>query len=162
MASVMGICGGLVGPKSGNVEKPLVVVCFFEVSRATWGRQRGEQRSEPDRLGGGRGRVNPPPRRLVWRFWEVWRVGCWFGASTRLEARGLGGLNTNVMRVASQRCQQTAEKYRLGGGRGRVNLPLVGLFEVLEVWMLVHSIYTPRGQRPRRICLFHHRPRNCR
>ena len=31
MASVMGICGGLVGPKSGNVEKPLVFVCFFDV-----------------------------------------------------------------------------------------------------------------------------------
>ena len=26
------------------------------------------------------------------RFWEVWRVGGWFRASTRLEARGLGGL----------------------------------------------------------------------
>ena len=30
MASVMGICGGLVGPKSENVEKPLVFACFFE------------------------------------------------------------------------------------------------------------------------------------
>ena len=25
-------------------------------------------------MGGGRARVNPPPRRLVWRFWGVWRV----------------------------------------------------------------------------------------
>ena len=52
-----------------------------------------EQRSEPDRLGWGRGRVNPPPRRVVWRFWEVWRVCCWVRASTHLEARGLGGLD---------------------------------------------------------------------
>ena len=29
-----------------------------------------------------------------------------------------------------------AESWPLGGGRGRVNLPLVGLFEVLEVWSL--------------------------
>ena len=34
----------------------------------------------------------------------------------------------------SQECKEAAEKYRPGGGRGRVNLPLVGLFEVLEVW----------------------------
>ena len=44
-----------------------------------------------------------------------------------------------------------AETWTLGGGRGRVNLPLVGLFEVLEGWRLVRGIYTPRGQRPRRI-----------
>ena len=36
MASVMGICGGLVGPKSGNVEKVLVFKAFFKgVKRAT-------------------------------------------------------------------------------------------------------------------------------
>ena len=29
MASVMGICAGLVGPKSGNVEKVLVFKAFF-------------------------------------------------------------------------------------------------------------------------------------
>ena len=33
MASVMGICGGLVGPKSGNVEKVLVFKAFFKGSR---------------------------------------------------------------------------------------------------------------------------------
>ena len=44
------------------------------------------RRSGPDRLGRGRGRVNPPPRRLVWRF------GGLVTASTRLEAQGLGGL----------------------------------------------------------------------
>ena len=47
--------------------------------------------SEPWRLGGGRERVNPPPRRLVWRFWEVWRVWKLRSSSTRLEAEGLGG-----------------------------------------------------------------------
>ena len=30
MASVMGICGGLVGPKSGNVEKVLVFKGFLK------------------------------------------------------------------------------------------------------------------------------------
>ena len=50
-----------------------------------------EQNAEKCRLGGGRGRGNPPPRRLVWRFWEVWRVWKLRTASTRQEARGLGG-----------------------------------------------------------------------
>ena len=41
-----------------------------------------------------KGRVDPPPCGLVWRFggFRVWRVCCLGGASTRLEARGLGGL----------------------------------------------------------------------
>ena len=30
MARVMGICGGLVGPKTENVEKPLVLPLLFE------------------------------------------------------------------------------------------------------------------------------------
>ena len=92
MANAMGIYGGLEGPKSENVENTLVLPLLFEGSRVGGGRQPNEQPSEPDRLGGGRGRVNPPPRRLVWRFWEVWRVWCCFEASTRLEAQGLGGL----------------------------------------------------------------------
>ena len=33
MASVMGICAGLVGPKSENVKKVLVFKAFFEGSR---------------------------------------------------------------------------------------------------------------------------------
>ena len=33
MASVMGICGGLVGPKSGNVEEVLVFNAFVEGSK---------------------------------------------------------------------------------------------------------------------------------
>ena len=70
----LGIYGALMGPKSENVEKSVVLPLLFEGSRAAWLRQPNEKPSEPDRLGGGRGRVNPPPRRLVWRFWEVWRV----------------------------------------------------------------------------------------
>ena len=37
MASVMGICGGLVGPKSENVEKALVLLLLFEGSRVPRG-----------------------------------------------------------------------------------------------------------------------------
>ena len=90
-ACVMHTCTGLVGPKTGKVKKLLVFKAFLKGSSYPRGDSENEQLSGPDRLGGGRGRVNPPPRRLVWRFWEVWRVGCWFAASTRLEARGLGG-----------------------------------------------------------------------
>ena len=57
-------------------------------------------------MGGGRGRVNPPPRSLVWRFWEVWRVWrvcCWVGASKRLEARGLGGFMKKEVSVNVRR-----------------------------------------------------------
>ena len=57
-----------MGPKSENVEKPLVFVCFFEGQRCDEDPGARLQRSEPDRLGGGRGRVNPPLRRLLWRF----------------------------------------------------------------------------------------------
>ena len=77
--------------KSENVETPLVFVCFFEGQNGEEDSREEFQPASPDRPGGGRGRVNPPPRRLVWRFWEVWRVWCWFEASTRLEAQGLGG-----------------------------------------------------------------------
>ena len=52
--------------------------------------------STPTGRTGGRGMANPPPWSLVWRFWEVWRVWCWFEASTRLEARGLGGLGGTI------------------------------------------------------------------
>ena len=45
MASVIGICGGLVGPRSENVEKALVSLLFFERSRGPRGRQDREQRS---------------------------------------------------------------------------------------------------------------------
>ena len=38
MARVMGTCGGLVGPKTENVEKPLVLPLLFE------GRTKGRRR----------------------------------------------------------------------------------------------------------------------
>ena len=55
MASVMGICAGLVGPKSENVEKVLVLLLILEGPKKRKGIQDREQPSEPDRLGGGRG-----------------------------------------------------------------------------------------------------------
>ena len=50
MASVMAVCGGLMGPKSENVEKVLVLPILFEGSRAAKGRQENEQASSPDRF----------------------------------------------------------------------------------------------------------------
>ena len=46
----MGICGGLVGPKSGNVEKALVLLLLFEGSRAARARQEYEVLGEPGRF----------------------------------------------------------------------------------------------------------------
>ena len=43
MASVMGICGGLLRPKSGNVEKVLVFIAFFEGSKKQRGFYENEQ-----------------------------------------------------------------------------------------------------------------------
>ena len=80
-----------MGPRTENVEKPFVFVCFFEGQSGDEDSREEFQLSSPDRLGGGRGRVNTPP-------------GACFG--------GLGGL---------------------------------------EGLKLVRGIYTPRGQRPRRI-----------
>ena len=56
MASVMGICAGLVGPKSENVEKVLVFKAFFEGQRSHATARESLQLSEPDRweeVGGG-------------------------------------------------------------------------------------------------------------
>ena len=50
MASMMGICGGLVGPKSENVEKVVVFVGSFEGSRGPRVRQNRERPSEPERF----------------------------------------------------------------------------------------------------------------
>ncbi len=47
---MMHICGGLVGPKSENVEKPLVLPLLFEGSRGARGRQENEHRSGPGRF----------------------------------------------------------------------------------------------------------------
>ena len=46
MASVMGICGSLVGPKSENVEKVLVFKAFLNGSRRAGGRQENKKASE--------------------------------------------------------------------------------------------------------------------
>ena len=91
MAGVTHTGEGLVGPKSENVDFSKVLKAFLKAQGSDGYSTEEFQSDEPDRLGGGRGRVNPPPRRLVWRFWEVWRVCCVVSASTRLEARGLGG-----------------------------------------------------------------------
>ena len=55
MASVMGICGGLVGPKSGNVEKVLVFNVFLKGQEGPEGAQPDKHHSGPWHLGGGRG-----------------------------------------------------------------------------------------------------------
>ena len=47
MASVMGICGSLVGPKSGNVEKVLVFKAFLKGQRVYEDPGAGLQVSEP-------------------------------------------------------------------------------------------------------------------
>ena len=46
MASMMHICGGLVGPKSENVEKPMVFKGFFDGSGEQKGFQENEQLAE--------------------------------------------------------------------------------------------------------------------
>ena len=47
---MMHICGGLVGPKSENVEKPLVLPLLFEGSGLPREDSENEQLSEPDRF----------------------------------------------------------------------------------------------------------------
>ena len=49
-----------MGPKSENVGFSLVLPLLFEGSRLPRGDSEELQISEPDRLGGGRGRVYPP------------------------------------------------------------------------------------------------------
>ena len=43
----MGICGGLVGPKSENVEKALVLLLLFEGSRVPRASSEKKQPGEP-------------------------------------------------------------------------------------------------------------------
>ena len=45
---------------------------FWRVKEATATPKKVFQPSEPDPLGGGRGRVNRPPCGLVWEVWRVW------------------------------------------------------------------------------------------
>ena len=52
MASVMGICAGLVGPKSENVEKVLVFKAFLKGSRRARAIQENEQPGGPGLAGG--------------------------------------------------------------------------------------------------------------
>ena len=47
---------------------------FLKGSKKAKAFQEHERQAGPGRLGGGRWRVKPPPRRLVWKFWEMWRV----------------------------------------------------------------------------------------
>ena len=47
---MMHICGGLVGPKSENVEKPLVLPLLFEGSRERRAFQECKGISGPDRF----------------------------------------------------------------------------------------------------------------
>ena len=54
-----------MGPKIENVGFSLVLPVLFEGSRLPRGDSENEQLSGPDRLGGGRGRVNPPPCGIV-------------------------------------------------------------------------------------------------
>ena len=72
--SCIHVITGLVGLKSGKVKKRLVFKAFLKGSKEPGVSQECKESAEKYRLGGGRGRVNPPPRRLVWRFLEVWRV----------------------------------------------------------------------------------------
>ena len=47
---MMHICGGLVGPKTENVEKPLVLPLLFEGSRERKAFQECQVESEKDRF----------------------------------------------------------------------------------------------------------------
>ena len=52
-------------PKCENVEKPLVLIVFLKVPREAWERQPAKRPARKGGLGGGRGRINPPPCGLV-------------------------------------------------------------------------------------------------
>ena len=66
-----------------------------------------ERPAGPDRLGGGRGRVNPPPRSLVWRFWGGleglvirWCIYTPGGQRPRRISRVAPGCDSGISRVA--------------------------------------------------------------
>ena len=88
-ACLMHIISPYVRSKRAQKQKVLIFAKDFAFQGSHEGSGAGLRGAEPDRLGGGRGRVNPPPRKLVWRFW---RFGGLVTASTRFEAKGLGGL----------------------------------------------------------------------
>ena len=63
---------GLGGAENGKrVKKRMGFYCIFEGSEKQKAEAENELLAEKWRLGGGRGRVNPPPRRLVRRFSKV-------------------------------------------------------------------------------------------
>ena len=66
----MGIYAGLVGPKSGNVEKVLVFESFLKGSRRARVIQENEHHSEPSRWEGKR---EGKPSLMILEVWEVWR-----------------------------------------------------------------------------------------
>ena len=79
---------GFVGLMWAHKQQIHIFPTFFQIPKGHEYARTSLQSSEPGRLEGGRGRVNPPPWRLVWRFGRF--EG--FVASTHLDARGLGGL----------------------------------------------------------------------
>ena len=66
-----GYMWGLGGAKKAEILKKYLFYNYFFKAQ---GRLEHDQASGKCPLGGGRGRGNPTPRRLVWRFWEAWRV----------------------------------------------------------------------------------------
>ena len=87
-----GFDGVIVRPKRAHKQEIHIFPTYFAFQGSHGDAKESLQASEPDRPGGGKGRVNRPSRRLVLEVLEVWRVWCWFKASTCLEASGLGGL----------------------------------------------------------------------
>ena len=55
----------LIGPKWAHKQEKHIFATYFDGSRGHEHSDANLQRSEPRRLGGGRGRVNPPPCGLV-------------------------------------------------------------------------------------------------
>ena len=62
--------GAWWGIKSKMFVSALVVPLLFEGSKEPRASQECKELAEKYRLRKGRGRVNPPPRSLVWRFWR--------------------------------------------------------------------------------------------
>ena len=91
MATLMPICAGLLGPKSENVEISSVLNAFLKWSRGARVIQMNEHPRSPDRLGGGRGRVNPPPCGLVLRFGRFGGFGDRFGGVYTPRGKSLSG-----------------------------------------------------------------------
>ena len=65
MALAMHIISPCVRPRRAHKQEIHIFLTYFEGPRGARGRQENEKPSEPDRLGGGRGRVNRPLCGLV-------------------------------------------------------------------------------------------------